>query len=335
MQKPFSYKEAGVDMDKGDAFVEKIKKMVHSTYGPEVYQGVGGFAALYQIGPDRFLASGTDGVGTKLKVAQHLQIHHTIGIDLVAMCANDILCTGARPLFFLDYFACGKLDLNTSESIIQGIVEGCKQSQMALIGGETAEMPGMYAEDEYDLAGFAVGEVDRVHLIDGSQSKEGDTLIGIASSGLHSNGFSLVRKLILSEEKELLQQALTPTRIYCRLIHSILQKYKGVIKGMAHITGGGFWNICRINEKLDYRITFVPPLEQIPEIFGILQKRSGLQQVDLYETFNMGVGFVLLTDQPEILVSALKEQNETFWILGKTETGTGKLKLLFAETENR
>ncbi len=327
MQRPISYKEAGVDMDQKDAFVERIKEMVKSTYGPEVVEGVGNFAALYEISEGRFLASGTDGVGTKLKVAQLLGIHNTIGIDLVAMCANDVLCTGARMLFFLDYIASGKLEIPTLEKILEGIVEGCKQAQLALIGGETAEMPGMYIEGEYDLAGFAVGEVDASQLVLGKKVKPGDTLIGLASSGIHSNGFSLVRKLILPEETDLLKQALVPTRIYCRLIHRLLKKSPELIQGMAHITGGGFWNICRINTTVDYEITGLPSLKEIPEIFTVLKERSLLRPSELYQIFNMGIGFVLSTNQPERLSQELKDLNETHWIIGKIVPGQGDLKI--------
>ena len=201
---------------------------------------MGGFASLYQIDKNRYLAAGTDGVGTKLKVAHTLGIHDTVGIDLVAMCVNDVVCTGARPLFFLDYIGCGKLDLAASEGIVKGIVDGCRQSGVALVGGETAEMPGMYDEGEYDLAGFAVGEVAKKDLLDGKALKAGDELVGLASSGLHSNGFSLVRKLLREDETELLKLALTPTRIYVKTAMAVLAAKKFGVRGFAHITGSGF-----------------------------------------------------------------------------------------------
>jgi phosphoribosylformylglycinamidine cyclo-ligase len=223
-----NYKESGVDIEKGDLFVERITKMVRSTYNKQVVSGIGGFCALYALDPERYLASSTDGVGTKIKLAIELNRHDTIGIDLVAMCVNDLICSGARPLFFLDYFASSNLDLNVSESVLKGIVEGCLQAQMALIGGETAEMPGMYQAGDYDLAGFSVGEVHKVDLIDGLNLKDGDSLLGIASSGFHSNGFSLVRKLLelKNADDDLKMDCLTPTKIYVKSILSLLKSHK-------------------------------------------------------------------------------------------------------------
>lgn len=233
-----AYKDSGVNIEKGELLVAKIRRMVRSTYGERVREGVGGFASLYEMG-DRLLAAGADGVGTKLRVAQILGRHDTIGVDLVAMCVNDILCTGARPLFFMDYLATGRLDLEIAEAVIRGIVFGCEQSGAALIGGETAEMPGMYGNGEYDLAGFAVGEVRSADLVDGSGVSPGDAMIGLASSGLHSNGFSFVRKLVGEGETGLLEEALTPTRIYVKIVLELLARFPGQIRGLAHITGGG------------------------------------------------------------------------------------------------
>ena len=315
-----SYKDAGVDVGRGDEFIERIKEKVRSTYSARVVAGVGGFAALYDMG-DRYLATGTDGVGTKLKLAQILDIHNTIGIDLVAMCVNDILCTGATPLFFLDYLACGKLQLPVAESIIEGIVEGCRQGKLALIGGETAEMPGMYEDDEYDLAGFAVGEVKKEDLIDGQKVKEGDQLVGVASSGIHSNGYSLVRALIDSNERELLRQALTPTKIYVPTVGSVLH----LVKGLAHITGGGVENIPRINENFDYHLSHLP--SDIPSIFSVLRERSGLAKDELYRTFNMGVGMVVVTDQAQRLIKELEIMGEKCWIMGEVKKGNGQVLL--------
>lgn len=320
-----NYKEAGVDVKKGDAFVESIKKKVHSTYGNRVVSGVGGFACLYEMG-DRLLVAGTDGVGTKLKLAHMLKRHDTIGIDLVAMCANDILCTGATPLFFMDYLACGKLNTEISEEIITGIVEGCKQSEMALIGGETAEMPGFYEGEDYDLAGFAVGEVKKENLISGQDIKEGDTLIGIASSGFHSNGYSLLRKLIKVDELELLYMALTPTKIYHNTLKPLL-KEKNLIKGLAHITGGGIQNIPRMNENFDYHLFNLPKYEEINPLFKIIKERSKLNDAELYNTFNMGVGMVLATSNPDKLGSLLESAGEKCWILGEVKKGIGKALL--------
>ena len=318
-----TYADSGVDRDKGDLFVKRIEKMVKSTYNKAVKSGVGGFASLYDIGKGRFLAAGTDGVGTKLKVAQHLGVHDTVGIDLVAMCVNDVVCTGARPMFFLDYIGCGKLELEASEAIIKGIVDGCRQSGAALVGGETAEMPGMYDEGEYDLAGFAVGEVSKKDLLDGSKLKAGDELVGIASSGLHSNGFSLVRKLLRDDEEELLRLALTPTKIYVKTALAVRDSGKFGVRGFAHITGSGFYNIPRINNKFRYVITNLP---ETPRIFPILQERAMLDAKEMYSTFNMGVGFVIACQKgkAEALLKFLAKKGERAFRLGYVEKGKGE-----------
>jgi phosphoribosylformylglycinamidine cyclo-ligase len=318
-----TYADSGVDRDKGDLFVKRIEKMVKSTYSKAVKSGVGGFASLYDIGKGRYLAAGTDGVGTKLKVAQMLGIHNTVGIDLVAMCVNDVVCTGARPLFFLDYIGCGKLDLAASEGIIEGIVNGCRQAGAALVGGETAEMPGMYDEGEYDLAGFAVGEVAKKDLLDGTRLKAGDELVGLASSGLHSNGFSLVRKLLRPEEHELLELALTPTRIYVKPALAALENKKLGIRGFAHITGSGFYNIPRINARFKYVITALP---ETPRIFPELQKRAQLDAREMYSTFNMGVGFVMACQKGKSaeLIKFLRKKGEKAFPLGHVEKGKGE-----------
>ena len=320
-----TYKESGVDINKGDELVESIKQKVKSTYGKRVYEGVGGFAALYEITDDKLLSVGTDGVGTKLKIAQQLEIHNTIGIDLVAMCVNDVLCTGATPLLFLDYLACGKLDLRVSQSLIDGIVDGCKQSQCALIGGETAEMPGFYKDDEYDLAGFAVGEVLKKDLIDGKQIQEGDTIIGLPSSGLHSNGYSLVRKIISKNEH--LKMALNPTKIYHNIVSTLLKNHRSIMQGMAHITGSGFLNISRMNPNFDYVIENLPDFDEISPIFSILKNLGGLDLKEMFQTFNMGVGFTIVTNNPDSLTRSLDEMREKYWILGKTVKGTEKIIL--------
>lgn len=319
-----TYADSGVDRDKGDLFVQRIEKMVRSTYNKAVKSGVGGFASLYEIDKNRYLAAGTDGVGTKLKIAQLLGIHDTVGIDLVAMCVNDVVCTGARPMFFLDYIGCGKLELAASEGIVRGIVNGCKQSGVALVGGETAEMPGMYDEGEYDLAGFAVGEVAKKDLLDGSKLKEGDELIGLASSGLHSNGFSLVRKLLRAEETDLLELALTPTRIYVKNALAALEAKKFGIRGFAHITGSGFYNIPRINPKFRYVIDHVP---QPPQIFQVLQERAHLDAKEMYSTFNMGVGFVIACQKGkgESLMSFLSKKGEKAFRMGSVKKGKGEV----------
>lgn len=312
-----SYKDAGVDIDKGDAFVERIKGFIKSTYNANVVSGVGGFAALYDLGDDRYLAAGTDGVGTKLKLAIDLNEHKTIGIDLVAMCANDLICTGARPLFFLDYLATGKLEMETSCDIVEGIVEGCRQSSCALIGGETAEMPGMYAEGHYDLAGFCVGEVYKKDLIDGNNAQVGDTIIGLASSGFHSNGYSLVRKLIEDDEVELKRACLTPTKLYVRTITKMLKEFGPSIKGVANITGGGLHNIPRINPNMGYHINNLPTYSEIPPEIATIATRSGLPKEELYKTFNMGIGMVVVTSRPEDVKAFLRTENEKFYTLGE------------------
>lgn len=312
-----SYKDAGVDIEKGDLFVDKIKTMIGSTYNENVVSGVGGFAALYQVDPNRYMAAATDGVGTKLKLAIELDKHDTIGIDLVAMCVNDLICTGARPLFFLDYLASGILDLETSTEIVKGIVEGCKQAGAALIGGETAEMPGMYAQKHYDLAGFSVGEVFKQDIIDGSRVKAGDTIIGLASSGFHSNGLSLVRKLIKDDETSLKEKCLTPTRIYVKSIMNILKKYPHHIKGVANITGGGIHNIARINKDYGYKLSNLPKNELLPEEILIIAKRSGLDNDELYKTFNMGIGMAVVTDKPDKVMNELESTGEKAFILGE------------------
>lgn len=313
------YKAAGVDIEKGDELVERIKKKVRSTYGERVHAGVGGFACLYKAG-DRMLAAGTDGVGTKLKLAHQLNIHNTIGIDLVAMCVNDILCTGAKPLFFMDYLACGKLDLEVSESIIDGVVEGCHQSDAALIGGETAEMPGFYNDGEYDLAGFSVGEVFEDGLLDGTKIKDGDVLIGLKSSGFHSNGYSLVRKLIKENETDLMKECLTPTIIYWKAVKKILAD----VSGLSHITGGGFSNIARMNNSFDYHITDLSFLENRPAFMKEICQRSELSRDELFQVFNMGIGMIIATSNPENVLSKLSGEHNPL-IIGEVKAGSGKV----------
>jgi phosphoribosylformylglycinamidine cyclo-ligase len=291
---------------------------VKATYGDRVVSGVGGFACLYKITEDKLLAAGTDGVGTKLKIAQQLNIHDTIGIDLVAMCVNDILCTGARPLFFMDYLATGALDVTVSQQIISGVAEGCRQSEAALIGGETAEMPGMYSNGEYDLAGFAVGEVMKDDLVDGSKVKAGDSLIGLASSGFHSNGYSLLRKTIPADDLDTMKACLTPTRIYVSVIKSLIEKYPDLIKGMAHITGGGLDNIPRINGDFSYDIHKLPSAAERPDVMNrVFDMLSESTEEELCKIFNMGIGFVLVTDKPDDVMAALSALDESCWVIGK------------------
>ncbi len=319
-----NYKESGVDIEKGDLFVERISKMVKSTYDKRVVSGIGGFCALYALDEDRYLASSTDGVGTKIKLAIELGLHHTIGIDLVAMCVNDLICSGARPLFFLDYFASSKLDLAVSESVIEGIVEGCKLSGMALIGGETAEMPGMYQLGDYDLAGFSVGEVKKSEIVNGLTLESGDTLVAIASSGFHSNGFSLIRKIL--EQKncpdDLKKECLTPTKIYVKTILNLISTQKEKIKGIANITGSGFLNIPRINDQFDFH---VGQMSNRVSFIDKICKLSGLSDLELHRTFNMGVGMVVATNDPTAIINHLKSLGEKASIIGHVTKGSGQL----------
>jgi phosphoribosylformylglycinamidine cyclo-ligase len=305
-----SYRDAGVDIDAGNELVERIKPAVKKTMRPEVLTGLGGFGALFQIDLERWreplLVSGTDGVGTKLMLARMLDRHDTIGIDLVAMCVNDILTGGAEPLFFLDYFATGKLELDEAEQVIGGIAEGCRQAGCALIGGETAEMPGMYAAGDYDLAGFTVGAVERSEVLDGSRIRNGHRVLGMASSGPHSNGYSLIRKVIEVSEADLEQSItgadgepkslgsalLAPTRIYVKPVLDMLGG--GGIDGLAHITGGGLTeNIVRVlPDGLGIHIN--TDSWQRPEVFNWLQEEGGIQESEMLRTFNCGIGMVIL-----------------------------------------
>ncbi|MBT8063895.1 MAG: phosphoribosylformylglycinamidine cyclo-ligase [Gammaproteobacteria bacterium] len=305
-----SYRDAGVDIDAGNELVERIKPAVRTTLRPEVLTGLGGFGALFRLDTDRWreplLVSGTDGVGTKLMLARRLGRHDSIGIDLVAMCVNDILTCGAEPLFFLDYFATGKLRLDEAEAVIEGIAEGCRQAGCALIGGETAEMPGMYGDGEYDLAGFTVGAVERSEVLDGNRIRAGHRLLGLASSGPHSNGYSLIRKVIDAAHADLDQPIespdgetvplgaalLAPTRIYVRPVLEMLRG--GRIDGLAHITGGGLTeNIVRILPE-DLGIEIDLSSWARPAVFGWLQENGGIEDREMLRTFNCGIGMVML-----------------------------------------
>lgn len=329
-----SYKDAGVDIDAGDALVQRIKSVAKSTTRPEVVGGLGGFGALCRI-PKGYesplLVSGTDGVGTKLKLALQLNRHDTIGIDLVAMCVNDLLVCGAEPLFFLDYYATGKLDVDTAAAVVTGIGEGCKQSNCALIGGETAEMPGMYQDEDYDLAGFCVGVVEESEVITGDNVAAGDVLIGITSSGAHSNGYSLIRKVIevsgvdIANSDETLDgqpiadALMAPTKIYVKAIQA-LQKQLGNSKlhAMSHITGGGFTeNLPRVlPDNLAAKIDTTS--WEMPELFKWLQKHGNIEQSEMYRTFNCGVGFVIAVpaDAADEAISVLKDAGENAFKFG-------------------
>jgi len=321
-----SYRDAGVDIEKSDRFVEWIESKVRTTYNDRVVSGVGGFASLYDMGDGRYLASGTDGVGTKLLLARKLGIHDTIGIDLVAMCVNDVICTGARPMFFLDYLASAALDLEVSKAVLTGITNGCAQARMALIGGETAEMPGMYAPGDYDLAGFCVGEVRKEDLLGGDKMRPGDSLIAIASSGFHSNGYSLLRKLLREDdfaEGGVASQLLTPTRIYVDVVQRLQRELGTSLHGVAHITGSGLQNIPRMNESLHFRIDCLPPLAEIPRVMGEFFDRSGMSIEELCDTFNMGMGLVIATDRPSDALGVLGAAGEKAWMIGGVEEKTG------------
>ncbi len=338
------YKKAGVDIEAGYQSVELMKQYVKKTMRPEALGGLGGFSGAFSM--ERFkemekptLVSGTDGVGTKLKLAFVLERHDTIGIDCVAMCVNDIACAGGEPLFFLDYIACGKNFPEKIASIVKGVAEGCVQAEAALIGGETAEHPGLMPEEEYDLAGFAVGIVDEKDMITGADIAAGDVLIGIASSGVHSNGFSLVRKVFEMTQESLntyydvlgttLGEALlAPTRIYVKALKAV--KAAGVrLKGCSHITGGGFYEniprmlpegVCAVIRKDSY---------EIPPIFGLLQEKGGIEEKMMYNTYNMGLGMVLAVDaaDAEKTMEALEKAGEKAYIVGAVEAGEKGVRL--------
>ena len=338
-----AYADAGVNIAAGNALVDKIKQIVANTQTRGVVSEIGGFGALFK--PDLasikepFLVSSTDGVGTKLKIAFASKKHDTVGIDLVAMSANDVLVQGALPLFFLDYFATGKLDIDTAETVIKGIAEGCKRAGCALLGGETAEMPDMYREGEYDLAGFCVGMVDNTRLIDGSSIRVGDAILGIASSGLHSNGYSLVRKILdqsglsLTDtfpgtDKSVSEVLLTPTHIYVEPIRHLLRDMS--IKGMAHITGGGFYdNVPRIlPERVEATITF--KTWDIPPVFHWLKEQGNLSWQEMLQIFNCGIGYmiVLPEEEAEEASSRLSVFDLHTWQIGKIERRRGDEQLI-------
>ncbi len=338
-----TYKKAGVDTHKGQEFIQKIKQNVHSTHNPRVLGGLGGFSAAYDVSflknfKEPVLLSGTDGVGTKLELARVLNIHDTIGIDLVAMCVNDLLVNGAEPMYFLDYIACGKLDVEKMNSIVSGIVKGCKSCGMALVGGETAEHPGIMKEDEYDLAGFAVGAVEKSEIIDGKNITDGDIIIGLESSGPHSNGFSLLRKLYLKNGRELPNDnsqidfiknyLFKPTRIYVESILKLLRKVE--VKGMVHITGGGFTeNIPRVLNK-NFNANII--LENIPDnyIFSKISKDHKISLNEMYSTFNMGIGYIVITskDKANSVIEDLNLNHETATIIGEIKSGNGVVNLI-------
>ncbi len=324
-----TYKTSGVDIQAGHQAVELMKPLVAKTLRKEVLAGLGGFGGLFQLDTSKYhepvLVSGTDGVGTKLKIAFEADVHNTIGIDLAAMCVNDIICSGAEPLFFLDYISCGKLDPERVSQIVEGISEGCLQAGASLIGGETAEMPGLYNENEYDLAGFAVGVVDKKNIIDGSTIQKGDQILGLPSSGFHSNGYSLIRQILFAKHDYRLDQVidefkcplkdllLTPTQIYYRSIKDILQS-KAQIKGLAHITGGGLYeNTIRIIPKgLGIRLS----KWEIPGLFRWIQRLGEVSDDEMSRVFNLGIGMVVIVS-PDDVKKVIGSMNDNAILLGE------------------
>lgn len=316
-----NYAQAGVDRAAADRLVDRITTLSRATLNKRVKSTIGGYASLYELDKSKWLAASTDGVGTKLKLAFHLREHRTVGIDLVAMSVNDLLCVGAEPLFFLDYFATGKLDPGVAEQVLEGIVEGCRQSSCALVGGETAEMPDFYAAGEYDLGGFAVGVVNPKRVLPSREIKKGDALIGISSSGCHSNGYSLLRRLLDrvpegSERDARARELLTPTRIYARSLRPLVEAK--LVKGMAHITGSGFLNVPRMSEKVSYRIT-LPALTERPAIYDWVYRQSELPLEELSQTFNLGIGMVLAVERKKCaeVLKRLKRSGEKAWEIGE------------------
>lgn len=338
---PVTYRDAGVDIDAGDELVERIKPHVKRTLRPEVMGGLGGFGALVRVPLDRYrkpvLVSGTDGVGTKLRLAIDTGRHDTIGIDLVAMCVNDVVVQGAEPLFFLDYYATGRLDVTVGERVIAGIAEGCAQAGCALVGGETAEMPGMYDGDDYDLAGFCVGIVDEDRILDGSATRAGDTVIGLASSGPHSNGYSLIRRLLaLSganastavDGRPLHDQLLAPTRIYVKSLLKLLAEVP--VHGLAHITGGGLLdNIPRVVPE-GLEVVLRRNGWQRPAVFDWLQSTSGIDDTEMHRTFNCGIGMTVCvpTDRVDSALASLAASGESATVIGEVRPGSGGVVLL-------
>jgi len=335
-----TYRDAGVDIDAGDEFVDRIKPLVRSTFRPEVLTDLGGFGGLFGFQAGKYkepvLVSGTDGVGTKLKIAFMMDKHDTVGIDLVAMCVNDIAVSGAEPLFFLDYFATGKLSVSKAQEVVAGIAEGCRQAGCALIGGETAEMPSFYPEGEYDLAGFAVGAVDRSKMIDGRHIVSGDAVIGLASSGLHSNGYSLARRVLFEQAKltvasrlaelegSIGEVLLTPTRIYAKQILALVEHFP--IKGIAHITGGGITeNLPRVFPK-GVRAKITRTAWSAPPIFEVMSRLGHIDREEMYRVFNMGIGLILVVP-PDAVSGVLVRAaalGDRGWQIGEIVSSTGE-----------
>ena len=346
MQKKATYKDAGVDIDNANLFVERLKPLVKSTFRKEVMSNIGGFGGLFHLDlakvKDPVLVASTDGVGTKLKIARMMNKHDTIGVDLVAMSVNDVVVQGAEPLFFLDYLATGRISVETSIQILEGIVKGCQDAGCALIGGETAEMPGFYGDGEYDLAGFCVGIVEADKIIDGSSIRVGDRIIGIASQGLHSNGFSLARKVLLEGEgikleerveglgHSLAEELLRPTRIY---VKSLLNIFKGfTIKGMVHVTGGGFIdNLPRITPGA-CRAVISKNSWEVPYIFTLIREKGNIDEMEMFRVFNMGIGMMVVAPEKEAaeVLERLENLGERAYPIGLIEKkGAGQAQVVF------
>lgn len=328
-----TYKKAGVDIDKADRFVKKIKPLIEKASRPEVLGKIGGFSGFFMPRikgiKDPILVSSTDGVGTKLLLADTLEKYDTVGIDLVAMCVDDVVVVGAEPLFFLDYIACGKLNNKKLYELMKGITKGCQESGCALVGGETAELPGMYAKDKFDLAGFCVGMVSKEKILDGSLCQKGDKVVGLASSGIHSNGFSLVRKIFSREEMKgsIGRELLKPTKIYARSILQVMKKVR--IKAMAHITGGGFYdNIPRMLPK-GLAVRVKKGSWPILPIFRKIQKRGQIEEKEMFRTFNMGVGMVLICNprSAERAVALFESLRQKAWIIGDVVEGNREVEI--------
>ncbi len=332
-----TYKDAGVDIDAGNELVERIKPLVARTRRPEVLAGLGGFGGLFALRPDLsepVLVSGTDGVGTKLKLAQMLGRHDTIGIDLVAMCVNDILVQGAEPLFFLDYFACGRLDVDVATDVVAGIAEGCHQAGAALIGGETAEMPDMYADGEYDLAGFAVGVVERGAMLDGSRIESGHVLLGLGSSGPHSNGYSLIRRVLERDPDSVVdgmpaaERLIAPTRIYVKPVLHLFNAFD--VHGLAHITGGGLTeNIPRVLPE-GLAVEVDTSSWQQGEVFDWLMAVGNIDIAEMRRTFNCGVGMVIVVSESDaqVAIELLNAAGESAWQIGRVVPGDGEVNFV-------
>lgn len=334
-----SYKASGVDKEEGYRAVELMKKNVLKTHNKSVLTNLGSFGAMYELGQYKnpVLISGTDGVGTKLEIALKQKKYDTVGIDCVAMCVNDVLCHGAKPLFFLDYLACGKLDADVAAELVLGVTEGCMQAEAALVGGETAEMPGFYKDGDYDIAGFCVGIVEKENLIDGSKVKEGNKIIAIPSSGFHSNGYSLVRKIFKDYNEEITTKEhgtkkisdilLTPTKIYVKTILEVLEKFN--VNGMAHITGGGLIeNLPRCMAKDLSPVVFKEKV-RVPELFKIAMERGNIAENEMFGTFNMGVGFTLVVEEKDVeeIIAFLKTLGEEAYEIGYIQKGDNSLCL--------